>query len=377
MSHTDVPIAVSVGEDDLSEVSGSVLMAESWVRTHVLAHYPSTKITTIVVGNTVLCDRIKEDKLGLVLPSLKNVYYSLTRWGLEKEIRVSAAFSSNCLNTDSVLYRDDLAEKVIKPLLSFLELTNSTYSVNPPRNFSPFSDETAGLMSSHSEWMKKLGTFKLRANVIIQSTRESKPRTRKLFVESFPARPTPLPELSPSPIHSSVGFSAPTNVAKNPLSPLSPLEGTASPPPWTFPFPPESPPFVIPASPPYSSSLPPCSAFEGGAPAPEPGVKQGLWCVAKPSVPADTLQEAMDYACGSGGADCEEIKPHGSCYFPDTVLAHASYAFNSYWQKHKKNGGTCGFGGTAMLINVDPSELQPCLILFYYDLHECYLLRFQ
>lgn len=363
MSHTGVPIAVSVSEDDLNEVSGSVLMAESWIRTHVLAHYPSTNITTIVVGNTVLCNKDKEDKLRLVLPSLRNVYYSLTRWGLEKDIKVSAAFSSNCLNPDSVLDRDDLADKVIKPLLSFLELTNSTYSVNPPTNFSPLSDESAGLVSSHSESMKKLGTSKLRVNVIVQSAKEGKPQSRKLsfmhskFVEPYPARPTPLPELSPSPIYSSIGFSAPANVAKNPLPPLPPLEGTASPPPMTFPFAPEMPPIVIPASSPYSFSLPPCSPFEAGAPAPETGVKQGLWCVAKPSVPADTLQEAMDYACGGGGADCEEIEPHGNCYYPDTVLAHASYAFNSYWQKHKKNGGTCSFGGTAMLINADPSFL--------------------
>nr|XP_027067828.1 PLASMODESMATA CALLOSE-BINDING PROTEIN 3-like [Coffea arabica] len=66
------------------------------------------------------------------------------------------------------------------------------------------------------------------------------------------------------------------------------------------------------------------------------------------------LQVALDYACGSG-ADCEPIKRNGLCYLPDTVIAHASYAFNSYWQKTKLAGGTCDFGGTAMLVSVDPS----------------------
>lgn len=82
-----------------------------------------------------------------------------------------------------------------------------------------------------------------------------------------------------------------------------------------------------------------------------------MWCVAKPSVPAETLQEAMDYACGVGGAECDEIQPNGNCYNPDTIVAHASFAFNSYWQKTKVNGGSCSFGGTAMLINSDPSML--------------------
>lgn len=79
--------------------------------------------------------------------------------------------------------------------------------------------------------------------------------------------------------------------------------------------------------------------------------------MAKPSVPVETLQDAMDYACGDGGADCTEIMPHGSCFYPDTVVAHASYAFNSYFQKSKRNGGTCNFGGTAMLVSSDPSKL--------------------
>lgn len=80
-----------------------------------------------------------------------------------------------------------------------------------------------------------------------------------------------------------------------------------------------------------------------------------LWCVAKPTVPDPIIQFAMDYACGSG-ADCKSIQPNGICFQPNTLLAHASYAFNSYWQNTKISGGTCDFGGTAMLVTVDPSK---------------------
>ncbi|XVF61000.1 hypothetical protein PTKIN_Ptkin08bG0092900 [Pterospermum kingtungense] len=123
------------------------------------------------------------------------------------------------------------------------------------------------------------------------------------------------------------------------------------------------PPPFVPANPPNGFPLPPCNPADNGAPPPEIGVVQKLFCVAKPSVPTETLQEAMDYACGEGGADCEEIKPYGSCFYPDTVVAHASYAFNSYWKKTKRNGGTCNFGGTARIINADPGFLQCRFVL--------------
>ncbi|XWS36789.1 hypothetical protein CRYUN_Cryun20dG0116100 [Craigia yunnanensis] len=51
-----------------------------------------------------------------------------------------------------------------------------------------------------------------------------------------------------------------------------------------------------------------------------------------PTVPDSIIQAAMDYACGSG-VDC------------------------NYWQNTKGSGGTCGFGGTAMLVTVDPSKI--------------------
>ncbi|KNA10821.1 hypothetical protein SOVF_140510 [Spinacia oleracea] len=84
------------------------------------------------------------------------------------------------------------------------------------------------------------------------------------------------------------------------------------------------------------------------------GPDYAVWCVARPTVPETMLQRAMDYACGNG-ADCGSVQPNGSCFVPNTLVAHSSYAFNSYWQRVKIAGGTCDFGGTAMLITVDPS----------------------
>ncbi|KAM3300490.1 hypothetical protein ACQJBY_041484 [Aegilops geniculata] len=86
---------------------------------------------------------------------------------------------------------------------------------------------------------------------------------------------------------------------------------------------------------------------------PTAAAAEGSWCVASPSAGAAALQVALDYACGQG-ADCSPIQPGGSCADPDTVRDHASYAFNSYYQKNPVQT-SCDFAGAAILTSTDPS----------------------
>lgn len=81
----------------------------------------------------------------------------------------------------------------------------------------------------------------------------------------------------------------------------------------------------------------------------------GSWCIASPTAAETALQVALDYACGYGGADCSAIQSGASCYNPNTVRDHASYAFNNYYQKNPIPN-SCVFGGTAQLTSTDPSK---------------------
>ncbi|XP_022722713.1 PLASMODESMATA CALLOSE-BINDING PROTEIN 3-like [Durio zibethinus] len=84
-------------------------------------------------------------------------------------------------------------------------------------------------------------------------------------------------------------------------------------------------------------------------------VVQGTsWCVARSDASNQALQTALDYACGSG-ADCTPIQSNGLCFLPNTILAHASYAFNSYYQRMAMAPGSCDFAGTANIAKTDPS----------------------
>lgn len=180
--------------------------------------------------------------------------------------------------------------------------------------------------------------------------------------------PQPTPSSSSSPY---LPFTPPSLPEHSPVisNPPHDHHGPPPPPPETTQSPSPSPPTKHrPSSPmgylpPLKSPPPPSpSTATTSSPPPPPHNKRrqssGHWCVAKPTVPDPIIKQAMDYACGSG-ADCKEIQPNGPCYEPNTMLAHASYAFNSYWQNRKAAGGTCDFGGTAMLVTVDPS-FQKC-----------------
>lgn len=332
-------LAVSVAAADLPAVSSSVLQAEAWLRRHVLAVFPSGNVTAIVVGRGVLCSTQRAPQWGMVLPSVKNLYHSLLRWGLERDIMVSAAFSSDCLGHHS-------AAKTLKPLLSYLWSSNSSYLVDPPPSSS--FRATYALVSAHRAALESLGASPFMEVWLI----EEGSLFRRRLSSSFASSPA---------------FSG-----ENP-NPPSPLFASA--PDGSFSFVPAAAPSEIPDNPPptgFSAAAPPCSAAPAALPVGWEAERGPSWCVAKPTAVAEALQDAMDYACGEGGADCEEIKPHGSCFYPDNIIAHASYAFNSYWQRSKRTGGSCDFQGTAALISSDPST---CSILphlrHYCELDRC------
>ncbi|KAG0489215.1 hypothetical protein HPP92_008026 [Vanilla planifolia] len=128
----------------------------------------------------------------------------------------------------------------------------------------------------------------------------------------------------------------------NPSNPTAPTTPTFNP---NFPVTTPSTPVMTPTNP-YPYTAP-------GIGPPQSSSGQS-WCIASQTASQTALQVALDYACGYGGADCSAIQPGASCYNPDTVHDHASYAFNSYYQKNPTPTG-CDFGGTAIITNIDPS----------------------
>eukprot|EP00249_Psilotum_nudum_P036855 c8884_g1_i1 orf=136-603(-) len=80
-----------------------------------------------------------------------------------------------------------------------------------------------------------------------------------------------------------------------------------------------------------------------------------VWCIGKPAAQDMYLFRNIQYACGEGAVDCSAIQPGGACYTPNTMIAHASYAMNMFYQKNGRNWWTCHFNDTGLLVFTDPS----------------------
>ncbi|KAL3574306.1 hypothetical protein D5086_024919 [Populus alba] len=97
-------------------------------------------------------------------------------------------------------------------------------------------------------------------------------------------------------------------------------------------------------------SLPKCLMGQRGV------APRDLWCVAKNNAADQALQEAINWACGQGGANCGPIQQGGACYDSNDIQRTASWAFNDYYLKNGLTDDACYFSNTAALTSLNPSN---------------------
>ncbi|XVE88348.1 hypothetical protein DITRI_Ditri19aG0062500 [Diplodiscus trichospermus] len=85
----------------------------------------------------------------------------------------------------------------------------------------------------------------------------------------------------------------------------------------------------------------------------EPLQLPGTWCVAKPGTSDDLLQQNINFACSQ--VDCSQTHSGGLCFYPTTLINHASYAMNLYYQTTGRKKSSCDFRETGLVVSNDPS----------------------
>ncbi|CAN4096799.1 unnamed protein product [Withania somnifera] len=390
LSGTNISVTVALPNEQLSDAASKQSFTDSWVQSNILPYYPKTVIESIAVGNEVFVD--PKNTTPFLLPAMKNVYSSLVKYNIASSIKVSSPVALSALQnsypSSAGSFKTELTEPVIKPMLSFLKQTGSYLMVNIYPFFA-YADNTDTISLDYALFQDNKGPFEAQIDAVYAAMKTL----------NFDHVPMVISETGwPSKgDENEAGASAANAAAYNgnlvrrvltgsgtPLKPDEPLNvylfalfnenkkpGPTSERNYGLFYPNEKKVYDIRLT---SEGLDNGPIMNNGSknqvtvttpsPSPLPAPVNGgkveesklvnTWCVANEKAAPEKLQAALDYACGEGGADCHPIQPGATCYDPDTLEAHASYAFNSYYQKKSRGPGTCGFDGVAYVVTQHP-----------------------
>ncbi|KAL0436197.1 UNVERIFIED_CONTAM: putative glucan endo-1,3-beta-glucosidase A6 [Sesamum radiatum] len=129
---TDLQISIMVPNNLIPDISTNQTLADQWVQTNVVPFYPESKIRYLLVGNEILSNPPNTTWFKLV-PAMRKIRSSVKKFGLHK-IKVGTPLAMDALESSfppsNGTFRSDVREKVIRPMLHFLNRTKSFFFVD-------------------------------------------------------------------------------------------------------------------------------------------------------------------------------------------------------------------------------------------------------
>ncbi|CAI9107351.1 OLC1v1006682C1 [Oldenlandia corymbosa var. corymbosa] len=375
-----------VPDEIIPDIAGSQSAADQWVKKNAVPYYPDTKIRYLLVGNEMLSFG-NTTTWSQVVPAMRKIRAACKKFGLQK-IKVGTPLAMDVLESSfppsNGTFRSDVSESVMKPMLRFLDRTKSfffvdvypyfawssqpsginlDYALSDSKNLT-YTDPVSGLtytnlldqmLDAIVFAMKKLGYPNIRLFVAetgwpsggdvtqIGCNTYNAATYNRNAVKKFSANPPLGTPARPGVVIPAFLFALYNENQK-------PGPGTERH--FGLLYPNGSDVYGI-----DLSGKTPDSAYK---PLPEPTnnelYKGKVWCVVSELAKDKDVAAALSYACGQGNGTCDPIQPGGKCYKPNSLAAHAGYAFSSYWAQFKNVGGTCSFNGAAVPTAKDPSH---------------------
>ncbi|KAF4372555.1 hypothetical protein F8388_027228 [Cannabis sativa] len=375
LAKTKIRVMISVPNNQILAIGSSNTTAAAWIDRNVVAYYPETLISGIAVGDEVFTT--VPSSAPMLLPAIQSLYNGLVASNLHTQIKISTPNAASIIldpfPPSQAFFNQSLTQFVL-PLLQFLSKTGSPLMMN----FYPYYVymQNKGVVPLDNALFKPLTPSKemVDPNTLLHYTSVLDAMVDAAYFSMKNLNITDVVVLVSESGWPSKGDSKEpyatidnantynSNLIKHVLdrsgTPLHP-ETTSSV-------------YIYELfnedlrSPPISEAH--WGLFYGNTTAVyllhvsnsgtflANDTTNQTYCIAMDGVDSKTLQAALDWACGPGRANCTEIQPGDDCYYPNNVKNHASYAFDSYYQKEGRAAGSCDFKGVATITTTDPSH---------------------
>ncbi|KAJ7969276.1 Glucan endo-1,3-beta-glucosidase [Quillaja saponaria] len=374
---TGISVTITVGNSDITSLS-KLPAAQSWVANHILPFHPQTIINRIAVGNEILATSDKT-LIAHLLPAMKALNSALKLANVTN-IQVSTPHSLGILSSSEPpsagSFRRGYDRVVFAPILEYHRQTKSPFLVNPYPFFG-ISAQTLdyalfkpnGGVFDQATGMNYTNMFDAQLDAVYSAMKKVGYDDVDIVVAEtgWPSAGDPnQPGVS---IENAVSYNG--NLIKHvnsgkgtPLMPNTSFET------YIFSlfnenlkpgiseqnyglFKPDLTPVYEVGVLKNKQALGPTSTYTASAPISSSNPTK-KWCVTKRNASDEALQSKVDYVC-STGVDCGPIKNGGSCFKPNTVRSHASYAMNAYYQAFGRHDSDCDFNHTGAVTFTDPS----------------------
>ncbi|KAJ4760704.1 hypothetical protein LUZ62_071079 [Rhynchospora pubera] len=375
LANTGIKVLVGVPNNELIALGSSTTTASAWVTRHIVPYIPSTEISGIAVGDEV--PNSLPSALPVLLPALQSLRNAVLSNNLSIPVSTPLPFSlvQDPFPPSQSFFNNSLTQSFIIPLLGFLSNNSSPLMVNLYPYYAFM--QSKGVVPLDNALFKPLppSLEMVDTNTLLHYTNVYDAMIDAVHFSmknlNFTGIPVIVTETGwPSyGDHSVEPYATKDNADtynSNLVKHILEHSGT-------------------PSHPEFTSSVYVYELFnEDLRPGPISEANWGLFygngtpvyllhvsgtggflandttnqtfCVASDEADIKAVQAALDWACGPGRANCSEIQPGESCYNPNDVRSHASYAFNSYYQMQGRGSGSCYFQGAGVVTTTDPSH---------------------
>ncbi|PWA77531.1 glycoside hydrolase family 17, X8 domain-containing protein [Artemisia annua] len=369
LSNTGIEVMIGVANKEVLRIAKSPSNAASWINTHVSAFKPATNITAIAVGSEFLSSNPNAGPVLVI--AINNLYKALVASNLNNQINISTPLSMDMIPTPfppSTATFNLSWNSTIHDILEFLQNTNSFYMLNAyPYDYFVRSNGIFPIQYALFQPLPEVNQivdpntlfhYESMLDAMVDATYYSI-AAYKFSVIPIIVTETGWPwsgRANESDANMATAETFNNNLIKRVLTGSGP---------------PSQPGILLNSyiyemfnedkRPNYGVFFKNGSSVYALDLGNSKGNFSGGFCVARKGADSASLQAGLNWACGQGQANCKAIQSGQPCYLPNTVENHASYAYNDYYQRKHDLGGTCDFGGTGILTNVDPST---CSLLF-------------